>query len=190
MPAYLKIGDVKGDAVMARTETTMVATELLSPGSGPQPAGLLLPAVQKVREAASTSAAPRGPQGLQAVPQVPQLIGLLLPAVQKVREAASRNLPAGPGGITQGGSQPVGLLLPAVQKVREAASRTTGGAVAVHVHSTGSAGMLNAVRQNKVVNATVEMPDGGSVALTDAVVFDVQPAGKGLNVVIGFSRAS
>jgi hypothetical protein len=190
MPAFMKLGDIKGDVIASRTEATMVATELLAPGGTPQPVGLLLPAVQKVREAASRSAASTmGPQTLQAVPQVSQLIGLLLPAVQKVREAASRSNSTGPGGITYGGTQTAGLLLPAVQKVREAAARNAGGAVALQLHSMGSAGVLSGIRQSKVVNATVTLPDGTSVVLRDAVVFDVNPSGKGLEVVIGFGRS-
>ncbi|MCW5965457.1 MAG: hypothetical protein KIT83_15580 [Bryobacterales bacterium] len=151
--------------------------------------GLLLPAVQKVREAASRSTSPTGPMNLQAKPQVPQLIGLLLPAVQKVREAASRSQ-RGPGGITSGQNQTAGLLLPAVQKVREAASRNSGGAMALRLHSVGAAGMLNGVKQTKVLNATIELPDGGAVRLSDAVIFDVTIAGRGLDVVVGFARSS
>lgn len=65
-------------------------------GEKPQQVGLLLPAVQKVREAAarSESSAP-GERVMQ--PKYggdPQAIGLLLPAVQKVR-AASAQRPAG-----------------------------------------------------------------------------------------------
>lgn len=190
MPVYIKLGDVKGDVIASRTEATMVATELLAPGGTPQPVGLLLPAVQKVREAASRStASTMGPQNLQAAPQVSQLIGLLLPAVQKVREAASRGNHMGPGGITAGGNQTTGLLLPAVQKVREAAARNSGGAVALHVHSMGSAGVLSGIRQSKVINASITLPDGTAVGLGDAVVFDVNPSGKGLDLVIGFGRS-
>jgi hypothetical protein len=191
MPAYMKLGDIKGEVVVSRMETTMVATELLAPGTTPQPAGLLLPAVQKVREAARRSGASQGPTNLKTTPQAPQLIGLLLPAVQKVREAASWSNRGMPGSISAGQTNTaIGLLLPAVQKVREAAKRSAGGAVAMHVHGTGSAGALRAIRQSKVVNATIDLPDGGNVHLEDAVVFDVDPAGKGLDVVIGFSRSS
>jgi len=66
----------------------MVATELLAPGTTPQQVGLLLPAVQKVREAARRSGATQGPGNLKAPPQAPQLIGLLLPALTRARTAA------------------------------------------------------------------------------------------------------
>lgn len=189
MPVYMKIADIKGAVEVNRTEATMVATELLGPGGGSQPIGLLLPAVQKVREAASRS--PRmGPGSIQATPpQPPVLIGLLLPAVQKVREAAGSQ--SRPNGITSGGApQPIGLLLPAVQKVREAAARGSGGAVALHLHSTGSAGALKNVQQSKVLDVNLSMPDGSSVNLRNAIVFDVNPSSKGLDVVIGFEKSS
>ncbi len=190
MPVFMKLGDIKGDVVASRTESTMVATELLSTGSGGARIGLLLPAVQKVREAAArSSAGSTGATNLQAPPQAPQLIGLLLPAVQKVREAAARSNHGALGTITQGGTQTAGLLLPAVQKVREAAARKAGGAVAVHLHSAGNAGVFNSIKQTKVVNATLTLPDGTHVELADALVFDVAPAGRGLDVVLGFGRA-
>ena len=85
--------------------------------------GLLLPAVQKVREAAAKSPTQvddvKSPGNSEEI-----LIGLLLPAVQKVRDAANKpeqtnNLKDASG---EGGT--AGLLLPAVQKVREAANKT------------------------------------------------------------------
>lgn len=47
MPAYMKLGDIKGECAM----TEQALLELKS--SQPQPVALLLPAVQKVREAAA-----------------------------------------------------------------------------------------------------------------------------------------
>jgi hypothetical protein len=185
----MKIGDIKGTAIVGRTESTMVATELLQAGGSQTAVGLLLPAVQKVREAAAT--APARPGSLQAVPQAPQLIGLLLPAVQKVREAAARTSRTSPGDIASPNTaQTAGLLLPAVQKVREAAARGAGGAVALHIHSVGSANAMKSVQQSSVLNVSLGLPDGSSVTLGNAILFDVNPSGKGIDIVIGFEKSS
>lgn len=74
----------------------------LSAGSETDETAILLPAVQKVREAAFLGAK-----------SDPDETAILLPAVQKVREAAFQNLGSDAGETA--------MLLPAVQKVREAA---------------------------------------------------------------------
>jgi MYXO-CTERM domain-containing protein len=94
-------------------------------GMDPATVALLLPAVQKVREAAA-----RWPGTIPSdlsQPLSDTQIGLLLPAVQKVR-AVGPSLPdpaAAPplDFVTDLDPITVGLLLPAVQKVREAARR-------------------------------------------------------------------
>jgi len=108
--------------------------------------GLLLPAVQKVREAADTSP-PEPDVDLDLKTNGGDddvLIGLLLPAVQKVREAAARitgdmgdgddHLELRAIGVSAvdtvlalgsgDDDASISLLLPAVQKVRESAART------------------------------------------------------------------
>ncbi|MCC7477894.1 FecR domain-containing protein [bacterium] len=94
---------------------------------------LLLPAVQKIREAAARASGGGGGAGkvsvhdLSAVPDS-ALIGLLLPAVQKVREAAAVPDANGNLAIAEATDEIlIGLLLPAVQKVRAAASSSGGG---------------------------------------------------------------
>jgi hypothetical protein len=62
--------------------------------------------------------------------------------------------------------------------------------VAVHLHSQDNSGALKSVRQSAVVRTTLTLPNGSSMTLNDAVVFDVTPAGRGLDVVIGFGGAS
>lgn len=81
----------------------LVAAYLAEPAAGPplsiafddgssEPVGLLLPAVQKVREAAMHGdGTPTQPAGTLSITLEGEVaIGLLLPAVQKVREAAGR----------------------------------------------------------------------------------------------------
>ncbi len=88
---------------------------------------LLLPAVQKVREAAARNACDDEDKSVDdlAAPEDDggTEIGLLLPAVQKVREAAAVQDPVDDLALPEdGGETQIGLLLPAVQKVREAAA--------------------------------------------------------------------
>lgn len=120
---FLKLDGVDGESTSPTTEVgdPFVPAGDIDSGEGNDPTALLLPAVQKVREAAARmneeGALPlsndSGEEGI--------LIGLLLPAVQKVREAA--------GGVHEEPALPIadspedGVLLPAVQKVRDAAQR-------------------------------------------------------------------
>ncbi len=88
MPAYIKFDGVDGE--MRDTRSADRFDFKIDEGGGTQ-IGLLLPAVQKVREAAAVEepindfAIPEDDGSVQ--------IGLLLPAVQKVREAAAAEEP-------------------------------------------------------------------------------------------------
>ncbi len=75
-----------------------------------KPNALLLPAVQKVREAATRTGDETSPGERVAPPPTP-------PAPPSTTPAAGT-----PGSIASEGDKPAGLLLPAVQKVREAAA--------------------------------------------------------------------
>lgn len=84
--------------------------------------GLLLPAVQKVSDAAEVAPAEKGFTTVSESNAI--LIGLLLPAVQKVREAAARNRVDQQLVLKlQDTEILIGLLLPAVQKVQAVAVR-------------------------------------------------------------------
>ncbi len=105
----------------------------LSAGNNEEMIALLLPAVQKIREAAARGSG--GGAGKVAVQDISlmsdeEVAALLLPAIQKIREAAARVVSPMAGGGRGSYAIPevddevlIGLLLPAVQKVREAASR-------------------------------------------------------------------
>jgi hypothetical protein len=121
--AFLHLDGVDGESTSQTTEVgdPFVPTRDIDSGEGADPTALLLPAVQKVREAAARMNEEGGlpfsnDSGEQGI-----LIGLLLPAVQKVREAA--------GGMHEEADLPMadshddGALLPAIQKVRDAAQR-------------------------------------------------------------------
>jgi hypothetical protein len=164
----------RGDGKAALPDLEILAGE----GDDNVVIGLLLPAVQKVREAAARVHVDLGAGDDQLQVRATGVndaeldvaagdgdddvgIGLLLPAVQKVREAAARtrvDLGAGndllrvhSGGVNNSqldvvageGTDEIliGLLLPAVQKVREAAARTEvdlgAGDDLLRVHSNG-----------------------------------------------------
>ena len=57
---YLKIGDIKGESTDDAHQTTPSAPARIRGQESPRPAGLLLPAVQKAREAASRSGKSKG----------------------------------------------------------------------------------------------------------------------------------
>lgn len=106
------VGDITGDGMDAAS------------------VALLLPAVQKIREAASQWPGPI-PQDLsQALPEAQA--ALLLPAVQKVREAAAALPNPSTASMLDFSADldpfSLALLLPAVQKIREAALHDTAGA--------------------------------------------------------------
>ena len=62
--AYLKLGDIKGESTDATAPSPAPAAGKLQGAGEPPPAALLLPAVQKVREAAAANPGkPRGATG-------------------------------------------------------------------------------------------------------------------------------
>ena len=60
---YLKLGDIKGESTDATAPSPAPAAGKLQGAGEPPPAALLLPAVQKVREAAANPGKPRGATG-------------------------------------------------------------------------------------------------------------------------------
>ncbi|MEM1292829.1 MAG: choice-of-anchor L domain-containing protein, partial [Cyanobacteria bacterium P01_H01_bin.162] len=124
--------------------------------------GLLLPAVQKVREAAADETI--AIDDLQQSLPDPQQIGLLLPAVQKVPEAASvETIVVDNLQVVTTDSQAIGLLLPAVQKVAEAATPDTFPINSLQ--PTADAPEAQTVALNPV-SANAELADSGSFSIT------------------------
>lgn len=112
-----------GDPLVDPTQPPVEPTKMEIADKGDDPAALLLPAVQKVRDAAARLVSETLPV---AESESDDGIALLLPAVQKVREAAAHTAyvkeTVGELPIDDGNNdEELGLLLPAVQKVREAA---------------------------------------------------------------------
>lgn len=99
-------GDGRADVITGAAPQANAPAGFAAPQGPAQP--LLLPAIQKVREAASRSTGTTTVNG-----------GVL----QAQGPAAPSSPATGPGTIAAPGAQPAGLLLPAVQKARDAASR-------------------------------------------------------------------
>lgn len=141
--AYIKFDGIKGDSGAAggpelwhwfvtpldpsvNGGVQVAVGDITGDGMDPVTIGLLLPAVQKVREAAAQWP---GPIPLDLTGDATEA-ALLLPAVQKVREAAAAlPNPTGASFLDLASDLDpiaIGLLLPAVQKVREAALMEQG----------------------------------------------------------------
>jgi hypothetical protein len=153
--------------------------DLNGDGMDPATVALLLPAVQKVREAAA-----QWPGSIPldlTQPLSPAETALLLPAVQKVREAAAALPDPASASVldftTDLDPMSIGLLLPAVQKVREAAlmeTPATGGPPASDLtlfglllpaahHSASVADRLDAA--NSALPSLLGLPGAGDPGL-------------------------
>jgi hypothetical protein len=144
--AYLKFEGIKGEAGTPGTPevwkwfltpldpsvnggVSVAVGDITGDGMDPVSVALLLPAVQKVREAAAQWP---GPIPLDLTrPLTDTEIGLLLPAVQKVREAAAAMTHPATASLMDFTIDldplSTALLLPAVQKVREATFADAAG---------------------------------------------------------------